>query len=95
MAMARAKAARLRHASAELRRAVVLEAAEPHLFELDAHHHLDGGGLQVGVFEQGQRDVFAHRQGADQRAALKGQADFLADGVQLAFGGARQIHALE
>ena len=72
------------HASAELRRAVVLEAAEAHLFQLDANHDLDGSGLEGGVFEQGQGDVFADPQGADQCPALKGQTDLLADGVHLA-----------
>ena len=83
------------HASAELRGVVVLEAAEAHLFQLDADHHLDGGGFQGGVFQQGQRDVLAHQQGADQRSALKRQADFLADGIHLAGGGFGDVHAFD
>ena len=62
----------------------MLEPAQPHLLQLDPHHHFDRAGLERGVFQQRQRDILAHGQRADQRAALKCQADFLADGIHLA-----------
>ena len=61
----------LLHASAELRRAVVLEAAKSHLFELDPDHYLDSGRSQVRMLDQGQGDVLANRHRSDQRAALE------------------------
>ena len=85
----------LLHAAAQLRGAEAFETAEAHLLQLDPHHDFDGGWRQVGVLEQRQRDVFAHCHGTDQRAALKREADLLADGIQLARRGARQIDALD
>ena len=58
-ATARAKANSLAHASAEFGWLEVLEACEPHQFEFHLHDQIHDVGIDVAVFDQRQRNVFA------------------------------------
>ena len=52
-------------------------------------------GASVVCSQQRQRDILAHRQGADQCAALECQPDFLADGIHLARTRLGDVHSLD
>ena len=85
----------LLHASAELRGAVILEPAQPHLLQFDPHHHFDGGGLRAWCVPAAAARYSRPPSGADQRAALKCQADFLANVIHLARGSLGDVDAFD
>src|SRR5712671_142991 len=67
------------HAATELRRHVVLETLQSNLLEFETQHDFNGGFLEASVFAERQGNVFADGHGAEERATLKGHANFLAD----------------
>ena len=71
------------HAAAQLGGHVVFKARKAHLVELQPNHDLDGRIVELGVFVQGQGDIFADGHRAEERAALKRHAHFLAQLVAL------------
>jgi len=76
--MARATAARFFIPAAELRRHVVFVAIEADFVQFQANHDFEVAGSRSVCFVEWQSDIFADSHGAEERTALEGNADVLA-----------------
>src|SRR6202011_5141511 len=83
------------HATAKLRRHVILKPLEPHLLQLEPHHDFDRRVLELGVLPQRQPHILADAHRAKQRSALKRHANLLANLVHFWVGNRRDVFALD